>query len=70
MSKPVTFLMAHVEDLVEKYGSTREAAQALGVNHTYLCRLESGFKNNPSDEILRRLGLVRVVTYRKLAGKI
>jgi transcriptional regulator with XRE-family HTH domain len=44
----------------------REMAAHLGIDHTYLHRLRTGEKTEPSDEVLRKLGLRRVVTYERL----
>jgi len=42
-----------------------EAAQKFGIGKAYLSRLMSGEKDNPSDEVLKRMGIKRevVVTY-------
>lgn len=63
---PVNFLRFHCQDLIGKYGSTRKAAEALDLDHTYLYRLAAGEKEWPTDETLLKLGLERVVTYRAL----
>lgn len=54
-----------VKALVDHYGSYRSAADAIDLNYAYLWRLRKGEKTDPSDEVLRKLGLVREVTYRK-----
>lgn len=43
--------------------SLRHMADMLGIDHTYLHRLRTGEKTEPSDEVLRKLGLRRVVYY-------
>jgi hypothetical protein len=53
-----------VQRLADKHGSLRAAARVLGVTPAYLCRLRQGAKIGPSDAFLRKLGLVREVTYR------
>lgn len=45
--------------------SLREMAGHLGIDHTYLHRLRTGEKTEPSDEVLRKLGLRRVVYYER-----
>jgi hypothetical protein len=45
------------------HGSTRAAGKALGVDHAYLHKLSAGLKR-PSDKMLTKLGLERVVVYR------
>lgn len=54
-----------VKALVDHYGSYRSAADAIDVNYAYLWRLGSGEKTEPSDDVLKKLGLVKQVTYRK-----
>lgn len=41
-------------------------ARALGIDRAYLCRLHSGKYTNPSDEVLCKLGIERIVTYRRI----
>lgn len=48
---------------IERHGSLREAARALGVDHVYLWRLSVGQRNNPSAALLKKLGLRRIVGY-------
>lgn len=43
--------------------SLRHMADQLGIDAGYLSRLRSGEKTEPSDEVLRKLGLRRVVYY-------
>lgn len=54
-----------ITELVEQHGSLRAAAVALGCDPGYLSRLSHGEKTEPSDDLLRRLGLRRVVTYER-----
>jgi transcriptional regulator with XRE-family HTH domain len=49
--------------LVKKHGGTRAAARVLRVDPSYVSRLCNGGKTNPSDSILKHLGLVRSITY-------
>jgi|KBSMisStaDraftv2_1062788.scaffolds.fasta_scaffold00151_6 transcriptional regulator with XRE-family HTH domain len=48
-----------------RFSDYAEAAQKFGIGKAYLSRLLSGEKNNPSDEVLKRMGIKRevVVTY-------
>lgn len=46
-----------VDELVDKYGSYRKAGEALKIDHAYLSRLANGEKKNPSDKVLKKLGL-------------
>ncbi len=50
-------------ELVVKHGSLRAAARVLMVSAPYLHRIASGEKTNPDDNLLRRMGLRKVVTY-------
>lgn len=52
-----------VRALVKLYGGLRVAARALKIDAGYLSRLASGEKLAPSDEVLAKLGLQRVVVY-------
>jgi hypothetical protein len=53
-------------ELVKQHGGIRPAARVLRVDHGYMSRLVSGEKDNPSDLVLHRMGLERIVTYRRL----
>ena len=55
-------LRDRIDSLVKQHGSIRAAARVLGVDHAYLWRLQTGTKNNPSDSLLRKLKLRRVVS--------
>lgn len=56
-------LQRRVSDVCCYAGGIRAAAKALGIEFSYLSRLANGTKTNPSDEVLAKLGLRRVVTY-------
>lgn len=45
------------------YETMADAAQAWGINKAYLSRLRSGAQDNPSDEVLEQMGIVRSVKY-------
>ena len=62
---PVNYLRFHAQNLITQYGSVRKAGDALSIDHTYLYRIAAGEKEWPSDDVLLRMGLERVVTYRK-----
>lgn len=61
-----TELQQHIDRLVHEHGSLRAAARALGFDPPYLWRLRKGFKANPSDKTLKKLGLRREETLRPL----
>jgi len=52
-----------IGELVDKHGSVRAAARVLGIDHAYLYRLKVGEKTDPSDALLKKLKLRRVVSY-------
>lgn len=57
-----TAIEDRIEELVRQHGSFRAASAAVGISFPYLCRLKCGNKGNPSDEVLRKLGLQRHIT--------
>jgi len=61
-----TELQKHIESLVTKYGTLRAAGEALDVDHTLLWRMIKGKRASASDETLKKLGFVRVVTVEKI----
>ena len=63
-----TTLKRRVAELVKQHGGLRKAARAIGMGPQYLFRLGAGEKANPSDAILRKLGLYRVVAFYKTNG--
>lgn len=58
-------LAERISELVEQHGSIRAAARVLQMDHAYLYRLASGEKTEPSDDVLRKLGLRKAVTYER-----
>lgn len=54
-----------VQVAVDRHGGLRKAARAIGVNYAYLSRLWNGAKSNPSPQVLRKLGIVKRVTFEK-----
>ena len=59
----MSLLRARIQELSKQHGSLRAAARVLEIDPGYLSRLQDGGKTEPSDEILRKLGLRRVVKY-------
>lgn len=57
-------LRDRIDELCEKHGSQRAAAAVLKIDHAYLSRLRRGSKVEPSQHVLKKLGLQRVVLYR------
>lgn len=53
-----------IRELIRQHGSLRAAARAIKMDHSYLFRLAVGEKTEPSEKVLRKLGLKRVVSYR------
>lgn len=62
-------LAERINGFVDLCGSLRAAADVLDVDAGYLSRLRSGEKEAPSDDLLKRLGLTRVVTYERVNKK-
>lgn len=62
----VRTLAEQIDAMVRLFGSLRRMSEMLGIDVGYLSRLRSGEKTDPSDEILKTLGLRRVVTYEPI----
>ncbi len=61
-----------IQELAKRHGSLRAAARVLQIDAGYLSRLQNGGKGNPSEDVLRKLDLRRVVTVtyvRRVAGE-
>ena len=56
-------IQERIIELQEKHGGLNAASRALGVDPGYLSKLGSGEKTNPSDEVLKKLKLKRVISY-------
>lgn len=59
-------LSKHIARLAFQHGGLRALGRAIKVGAPHLSRIVYG-KANASDAVLRKLGLERVVTYRKLS---
>jgi hypothetical protein len=64
VSDPFFIVGQAVEAKIQQHGSLRAAARVMRVSAPYLCRFRHGQKRNPSDALLRKLGLRRVIEYR------
>jgi hypothetical protein len=60
-------LQARIKELEAQHGGLNAAARVLKVDPGYLSRLASGEKDAPSNKLLRKLGLRRVVWFERLA---
>ncbi len=58
-----TTVSRRIEELAAQYGSVTEVANRLGVNAIYLHRLANGSKTSPSEDVIKKLGLRRIVSY-------
>jgi hypothetical protein len=58
-------LRKRVAQLVKQHGSVRKAARVLEMDSAYLYRIGSGEMTNPSDYILKRMGLKRSVIFEE-----
>lgn len=56
-------LQRRIQWLVKHHGSYRLAAKFIGTDHAYLAKIFYGQKH-PSRQVLAKLGLVKVVSYR------
>lgn len=56
-----TILQQAINRKMEQHGSLRAAGRAMRITAAYLSRLRGGKKCNPSDAVLRKLGVVRNV---------
>lgn len=56
-------LKERILQLEKQHGGLRPLARALDIDVSYLSRLKAGSKTNPTDAMLGKLGLVKVVTY-------
>jgi transcriptional regulator with XRE-family HTH domain len=50
-------------NLVKLHRGLRAASRATGIDPAYLSRLQNGKKSNPSEKVLKKLGLKKAVTY-------
>lgn len=66
MDKKVSSLLdERIDYFVKQCGSLRAAAKFLDTDFGYLSRVRRG-ANNPTDRWLKKLGLVKQITYREL----
>lgn len=65
MSDDSVTIRQRADELVDRHGGVRRAARAIGIDDAYFSRLRDGQKKEPSARVLRKLGLTRVVTYRR-----
>jgi len=56
-------LVARILCLEEQHGGLRAAARVVGIDPGYLKRLRDSEKTSPSEKTLRKLGLVRIISY-------
>ena len=56
-------LQRRVAQLRKIHGGFRTAARAIDLDPAYLFRLGNGEKTKPSKAVLRRMGLIKIVTY-------
>lgn len=62
-------LQERIDQLTARHGTLRAAARVVQIDASYLSRLRHGEKENPTDDVLRRLGVRRVVSYELLKGR-
>lgn len=59
-------LQSRIAEFVALYGSLRAVARVLDVSPSYLSRLSNGLQVEPSKELLTKLGLKAITTYKRL----
>lgn len=67
VSDPFFIVGEAIKAKVKQHGGLRPAGRAMNVDHAYLKRLRDGEKRDPSDDLLKKLGLCREVSYRWLS---
>jgi len=55
-----------LEELEQKWGGSNSAALKSCIDQAYWSRLKSGKRTNPSDLVLAKLGLVKVIMYEQV----
>lgn len=58
-----------VRELIARHGGVRPAARVLKVSAAYVSRLARGEKIWPSDRLLQKLGVARIVAYVRAAQR-
>jgi len=53
-----------VRVIVNRHGGVRRCARVTGIDKAYLSRMMNGSKVNPSEKVLQKLGLEKVMVYR------
>lgn len=58
-----------IEDAIKHkiriYGGVRAMSRKLNISPGYISKMSRGYKSEPGEDILEKLGLVRVVEYRE-----
>lgn len=62
---PRSQLDALIRETVERYGSQKAAAKAIGVSQAYMCDVMSG-RREPAEKLLTALGYRRVILYEQV----
>jgi len=68
-SRMAVSLSDRVIELEIQHGSLRDVAKAMKCNVSYLSRLKEGQEHSPGDNMLLKMGLKRVVTYKRIQSK-
>jgi hypothetical protein len=63
-------LAARIIELIHEHDGVRGVERATGIDAAYLIRLREGKKTNPGPDVLKKLGLEQVITYRRAAASI
>lgn len=68
MGTKQSVLQQRAAELIADHGSTRAAGRAVKLNHAYLYRLSTGEATEPTESVLRKLQLRRIVSYERTDG--
>lgn len=59
-------LREHIEARIKEVGSLTALARVSGISVDYLGHMRAGRKTNPGNDLLKRLGIRRVVTFERI----
>ena len=59
----MNFVQIRIDFLLKKHGTLRQVAEKTGISHGYLSKLHRGENHFPSEDVLEKLGVKRMITY-------
>lgn len=63
MIDPYDVVREQIGQLIHRHGSLRKCARVLEISPAYLSRLFRGEKDEPSEKLLRKMGLRKIISY-------